>query len=85
MFCSQAMNHQYIDVRRRSVDLELAIDCPSSEPASGGSATFVLASSDGGEIGRPAQLVVTRCWCDTCDPTQYLSWEVGYLESDSPW
>jgi len=35
MFCSQAMNHRYIDVRRRSVDLKLAINCPrSSEPAS---------------------------------------------------
>ena len=34
MFCSQAMNHRYIDVRRRSVDLEPAINCPlSNEPA----------------------------------------------------
>ena len=35
MFYSQAMNHRDMDVRRRSVDLELAINCPrTSQPAS---------------------------------------------------
>jgi hypothetical protein len=28
MFCPQAMNRGYIDVRRRSVDLELAMNYP---------------------------------------------------------
>jgi len=52
MFCSQAMNHRYIDVRRRSVDLELAINCPrSSGPAFGFACDKWLLSTL--EIGLP--------------------------------